>query len=115
MGLIPAFSGRYFEVFLGSGALFFSLSPKKATLNDINIELVNAYIVVRDNREAVEGLLAEYQKRHSDKFYYSVRGTQPTFTVTRAARFIYLNRTSWNGPYRLKRTEKHRAGKGWFR
>src|SRR3546814_12205955 len=68
MGLIPAFSGRYFEVFLGSGALFFSFSPKKATLNDINIELVDAFIVVRDNSEAVAGLLAEYQKRHSDKF-----------------------------------------------
>src|SRR3546814_16454249 len=81
MGLIPAFSGRYFEVFLGSGALFFSLSPKKATLNDIHIELVNPYNVVRDNRKAVAGRIEEYQKRPSDTFYYSVRGSKTTLTI----------------------------------
>src|SRR3546814_18706947 len=74
MGLIPAFSGRYFEVFLGSGALFFSLSPKKATINDINIELVKAYTVVRENHEDVEGTRKSGVEGKSAQVRVDVRG-----------------------------------------
>jgi len=93
----------YAEPFLGSAAVFFHLRPEKALLSDLNPELINAYRVVRDKRLKLEAALGEHARAHSSRHYYSVRVAEPKDHVERAARFLYLNRTCWNGLYRVNR------------
>jgi len=89
---------RYFEPFLGSGALFFSLQPKDATLSDANGELVQMYLEVRNN---VEGVIESLRRlRNSEEDYYHVRAANPRTPASRAARLIYLCTLSFNGIYR---------------
>jgi DNA adenine methylase len=98
----PAF-GRYFEPFFGGGAVFFSLAPHDATLSDINEELIILYRCVRDD---VDGLIRELQHHPYEKdHYYWMRSLDPaTLTsLERAARTLYLNRTCFNGLYRVNR------------
>lgn len=96
----------YHEPFLGGGALFFHLAPqlqaqgKKAYLSDLNPELVNVYQCVQGQVEALIAQLAEHQANHDKARYYQVRSTLETEPVKRAARFIYLNKTCFNGLYR---------------
>ena len=92
---------RYIEPFLGSGAVYFFLSPKEAILTDVNAELINAYRVVRNRRRLLEDLLQSHHSKHSTPYYYAVRDLVPSDAVGRAARLIYLNRTCWNGLYRV--------------
>ena len=95
----------YFEPFIGGGALFFALRPEQGALSDINEDLINAYQVVRDDPE---GLIRKLQGHRYEKgHYYEVREADrtPTFArwskARRAARLIYLNRTCYNGLYRV--------------
>jgi len=99
--LFPEQFSHYFEPFLGSGAVFFSLRPMKATLADINTDLIECYIAVRDNWKEVQQYLALHHKKHSKEYYYQVRQIKPQEHAARAARFIYLNRTCWNALYRV--------------
>ncbi len=101
INLFPKQYNRYIEPFLGSAAAFFALQPKKAILSDINNELINTYIAIRSNAKRVEQLLTIHQQKHSQKYYYAVRQTKPKGLFQQAARFIYLNRTCWNGLYRV--------------
>ncbi|MGB3062866.1 Dam family site-specific DNA-(adenine-N6)-methyltransferase [Sphingobacterium thalpophilum] len=97
---IPEEYGTYIEAFLGGGALFFHLRPTKAILSDINPELINCYTIVRDN---IESLIAELKTfTDSEAFYYEVRSLDLSTLndIERATRFIYLNRTCFNGLYR---------------
>jgi DNA adenine methylase len=89
---------RYFEPFLGGGAFFFSLEPGRATLSDYNKDLIDTYRVVRDNPANLIRLLRSYI--YDEKFYYEMRSKKPRTSFTSAARFLYLNRTCWNGLYR---------------
>jgi DNA adenine methylase len=86
---------------VGSGALFFALRPAAAFLSDQNRELVNLYLVVRDEPEALLAALARHRNTRED--YYRVRGIHPDDLppVERAARTLFLNRTCFNGIYRL--------------
>lgn len=89
----------YFEPFLGGGAVFFALHPKNAILSDINEDLINVYIQVRDNpNELIEGLKALPVNKED---YYLIRGRKPNDLIERAIRFLYLNRTAFGGIYRL--------------
>ena len=99
--LFPKTSKKYFEPFLGGGAVFFRLQPSVAVLSDVNEELINCYIVVRD--EVEELIQALRVHRNERDYYYSVRAWKPeTLTpVQRAARLIFLNRTCFNGLYRV--------------
>ncbi len=103
---LPTDYRRYHEPFLGGGALFFHLAPhlhaqgKKAFLSDLNPELVNVYICVRDRVEALIEQLAQHQGQHGETHYYEMRSQLQTESVARAARFIYLNKTCFNGLYR---------------
>ncbi|MEO1636275.1 MAG: DNA adenine methylase [Cyanobacteria bacterium J06631_9] len=103
---LPVDYDTYHEPFLGGGALFFYLAPqlqaagKKAFLSDLNPELVNVYRCVRDHVEALIVQLAEHQELHGETHYYKVRSCLQTDPICRAARFIYLNKTCYNGLYR---------------
>lgn len=90
----------YYEPFLGGGAIFFRLSPRHAVLTDINPELVNVYCCVRDRVENLIKLLEQHQRFHGPEYYYQVRSQPGQTAVERAARFIYLNKTCFNGLYR---------------
>lgn len=94
---------RYVEPFLGSAAVFFSLLPKRALLNDVNPELIHTYGVLKDDWAAVVALLQRHQSKHCEDYYYQVRASLPTGDAARAARFLYLNRTCFNGLYRVNR------------
>lgn len=118
---LPATFGRYHEPFVGGGALFFALveqgrlSPRGARLADINAELVNAYLVVRDRVETLIVLLGEF--RNEESFYYQVRAQDPSLLdpVQRAARLLYLNRTCFNGLFRENRCGKFNVPFGRYR
>lgn len=92
---------RYIEPFLGSGAVFFHLAPKKAILTDSNEDLINTYQAIKDDWRGVKRELQMHHRKHSNKYYYAVRSSRPRTPHTKAARFIYLNRTCWNGLYRV--------------
>jgi DNA adenine methylase len=102
-GLLPPKYGSYVEPFLGSGAVYFAVQPARAVLSDINRELISAYLAVRDDWASVARRLRHHQRRHSNAYYYAVRAASPTDPRSAAARFIYLNRTSFNGLYRVNR------------
>lgn len=92
---------RYIEPFLGSGAVFFHLAPKNSILADRNEELIETYQAIKDDWKCVVQELKKHHNNHSKKYYYSIRDSKPRNSHTRAARFIYLNRTCWNGLYRV--------------
>lgn len=103
---------RYFESFVGGGAVFFHFwntgrLPEHRYLFDNNHELVNAYQVVRDDLEALLDRLAVHTERHSKEYYYQIRELDrrnvELSDVERAARTIYLNKTCYNGLYRVNR------------
>ena len=97
---LPALEGRYLEPFLGGGAVFFQYLPKRAILSDSNDRLIELYVVIRDEPEAFEAILRKHAKAHSKDYYYEVRAKCLATPVARAAQFLYLNRTCWNGLYR---------------
>lgn len=101
--LIPRDHGRYIEPFLGSGAMFFALQPSTALLSDLNRDLINCYCAVRDAPERIIERLEEHHRRHGKAHYYETRSVKPEDPVEWAAWFIYLNRTCWNGLYRVNR------------
>lgn len=101
--LIPRDYGRYIEPFLGSGAMFFSLGPDEALLSDLNPDLIDCYHAIRDTPESIAERLAEHHRLHDKAHYYETRSAKPEDLVERAAWFIYLNRTCWNGLYRVNR------------
>ncbi|ASP73430.1 DNA methyltransferase [Sinorhizobium meliloti] len=106
LDLFPHFSGKYIEPFLGSGSVFFRLRPKDALLSDANAMLIECYQQIRDNFQSVETLLQEHQERHGKEHYYSVRAAFFEEPCQRAAQFLYLNRTCWNGLYRVNKNGK---------
>jgi len=97
--LPPEFK-RYFEPFLGGGAIFYHLADKASVLSDRNPELINCYRVVQNQIEDLLPLLQEYKERHSEEFFLEARANKPSDRVQRAAWFIYLNKTAFNGLYR---------------
>jgi DNA adenine methylase len=94
---------RYFEPFLGSGAMFFGLAPTNAYLADSNSDLIETYLAVKQDWKAVMRKLREHHRKHSPDYYYHLRSQNAQTAHTRAAKFIYLNRTCWNGLYRVNR------------
>lgn len=99
---------RYFEPFVGGGTVAFFLLKthpeiKKIYLSDINEELVLTYNAVKNNIDELIGLLKEFKLKHNKEFYYEIRAedVKKLTPVQIAARFIYLNRTCFNGLYRV--------------
>lgn len=112
---LPHNYGRYVEPFLGSGALFFELLPNQATLNDYNPELINMYTCIRDNCDEMYNTLVtlqnEYNELTSQKdkedYYYRTRDEfnermlYPSLGIRDASLFVFLNKTCYNGLYRV--------------
>jgi DNA adenine methylase len=100
---VPDRFGAYFEPFIGGGALFFMLRPERATLGDVNERLVRTYRGVAGHVEHVVRLLGAYP--HEEAFFYRLRATaiDACSDAEVAAWFIYLNRTGYNGLYRVNR------------
>lgn len=104
---------RYYEPFVGAGALLFDLTPRRAVINDANGQLILTYRALMEDCEGVIALLEEHRARHCKEYYYQVRALdrEPGFTdrpdTERAARLIYLNKTCYNGLHRVN-------SKGWF-
>jgi len=98
---------RYIESFVGGGAVAFHIikrfEPKFVLLSDINEELVNAYNTVKNDVPELISALTMLAKNHSKEFYYKVREIDPNTlsNIETAARFIYLNKTCFNGLYRV--------------
>jgi DNA adenine methylase len=92
---------KYIEPFLGGGAIYFSLQPQRAVLADTNSALIGAYRAVRDHPLEIQSLLELHHATHSPEYYYEMRRANFHSDVERAAQFIYLNRTCWNGLYRV--------------
>jgi DNA adenine methylase len=99
----PAGYRRLVEPFLGGGAVFFGLEPPSALIADINPELINLYEVVRDAPQKLADVLGWHQERHSKEHFYATRSEVCDTPVKMAARTLYLNRTCWNGLYRLNK------------
>ena len=113
---VPDSFSTYYEPFLGGGAVLFELQPKKAVVNDVNEELMNIYEVIKDNvDELIEGL-----KRHKIKndkaYFYEIRELDRNreqynllTPVERASRIIYLNKTCYNGLFRVNKSGEFNA------
>ncbi|MHB8621066.1 MAG: DNA adenine methylase [Chloroflexota bacterium] len=104
--------GRYFEPVLGGGAVYFHLQPGRAILSDLNGELINAYRVIRDSLP--ELVLSLRRHEHSAEYYYRIRAL-PAGGLSRvemASRFIYLNKTCYNGLYRVNSKGRFNVPRG---
>jgi DNA adenine methylase len=111
--LYPQAFLNYHEPFVGSAAVFFHLHglgrlssrTTQARLTDSSRELINCYQIVRDDVGKLIGLLTVYRQQHNQELYYRIRSQIPSdlTPLERAARFIYLNKTCYNGLYRVNR------------
>ncbi|MBD2694933.1 DNA adenine methylase [Anabaena catenula] len=114
----PQHINSYYEPFLGGGAVFFHLQPNKAILTDINADLITTYRCVRDNVEELIELLKEHKDRHTKydrDYYYDVRSYPEGTNLEKAARFIYLNKTCFNGLYRVNSQGKFNVPLGRYK
>jgi len=102
---MPQIFNKYFEPFLGGGALFFNMRPEKAYIGDINPELINLYQVIKSN---VYELIDDLKKhKNTEEYFYEIRTVdriekyKKWSNIKKASRFIYLNKTCFNGLYRV--------------
>lgn len=106
---LPSDLSVYYEPFLGGGALFFEVGPPKALLSDTNPHLIITYTAVRDRLDDVINLLQEHNKKHKvddPTYYYEQRDllrVDNKDIAVQGARFIYLNKTCFNGLYRVNK------------
>lgn len=99
---LPERYGRYFEPFLGSGSAFFAIGPEIASLSDTIVPLIQCYQEVKDDPEGVHAALANWEV--SKSAYYQIRDLIPKDGPERAAQFLFLNKTAFNGLYRVNRS-----------
>lgn len=104
--LSPKTYNTYLEPFLGSAAVFFSKPIKSFIISDLNSELINCYKSIKNNHKEIESLVQEHHVKHSKDYYYEVRSTEYADDISRAARFLYLNQTCFNGLYRVNKQGK---------
>jgi len=112
--IFPTTYRRYIEPFLGGGAVYFHLRPKQAILGDINPDVIAAYHAIKEQWIGLKQSLAYHQRAHDadDDYYYDVRARSPKKLVQRASRMIYLNRTCFNGIYRVNKQGEFNVPRG---
>lgn len=81
--------------------MFFNVAPAEGRLSDLNADLIELYEVMRDSPAELLDSMKRHQEVHCDEHYYELRSNIPADHLSRAARFLYLNRTCWNGLYRV--------------
>jgi len=96
---------RYFEPFLGAGSLFFSLRPQNAVLSDSNKDLIESYRAIQRNPLLISKYLSEHRGKTSEHYYYEMRNkyNNSKSSIYRAVLFIYLNKTCFNGIWRVNK------------
>jgi len=99
--IFPKNFKNYIEPFVGSGAVYFSLPSASAILSDANIDLIETYRALQADWMSVYRSLSVHHRKHCKDYYYEIRASKPRAIHNKAARFIYLNRTCWNGLYRV--------------
>ena len=111
---------RYYEPFIGGGAVLFSLTPAAARVNDLNSELINLYEVVREGVEELISLVSTYP--NDADFFYQLRAVDrdaerfaALSATERAARTLYLNKTCYNGLYRVNSAGQFNAPFGRYK
>lgn len=102
-------NGCYYEPFVGGGAVLFNLKPTKAIVGDLNKELITLYKVIKNNPKELISKLIEHESYHCEEYFYKIRSLdrQENFAylpdIDIAARMVYLNRTCFNGLYRVNK------------
>ncbi|MCT6890374.1 MAG: DNA adenine methylase [Lactobacillus sp.] len=105
----PKSYNRYFEPFVGGGALLFQLAPGEATINDQNAELINIYRSIKNDPKTLLLCLEEHQRNNSKEYYLYIRAAdrdgriEQMSNVERAARILYMLRVDFNGMYRVNK------------
>lgn len=116
---LPNKFNKYYEPFVGAGALFFSLNLKKSYISDINEELINLYKVIRDKDD--ELILDLNKHKNTERYFYSIRNIDRNgkyskwSDIQKASRFIYLNKTCFNGLYRVNSKGQFNAPFGFYK
>ena len=116
---LPKNYNRYFEPFIGGGALFFAVRPKNAYISDINPELINLYNTVKNNTHSLIKDLRRYKNTETE--FYKIRNLDRTpdyknlTNIEKAGRFIYLNKTCYNGLYRTNSKGQFNAPYGFYK
>ncbi|WP_434325345.1 Dam family site-specific DNA-(adenine-N6)-methyltransferase [Mycoplasma capricolum] len=109
INLIPKQFNNYIEPFLGGAAILFALQPKNAIINDLNEELINVYNVIKTDPLKLIQSLEKHKKNHNEEYFYKIRNLDRTkqynklSDIKKAARVIYLNKTCFNGLYRVNK------------
>jgi len=106
--VLPKTYTRYYEPFIGGGAVLFELQPNKAVINDVNSELINLYNVIKDD---VESLIEDLRKHeNTSEYFYKIReidrnreSYEKLSNVEKASRIVYLNKTCFNGLFRVNK------------
>lgn len=118
---IPENVNIYYEPFIGGGAVFFDLMFANAYMNDVNWELINVYKQIKNHSKKLIQLLEEHKKNHSKEYYYHIRAFDRNeqyknlSSIEKAARFIYLNKTCYNGLYRVNSKGQFNAPMGEYK
>ena len=101
---LPETYNDYWEPFVGGGALFFDIQPKKAHISDLNLDLILTYKVIQKDVDKLIEALKKHQRLHCEEYYYRVRGRHDLEDpIEIAARMIYLNKTCFNGLFRVNK------------
>ncbi len=120
MKRVPDNFSTYYEPFIGGGAVLFALCPKKAVINDVNSELINIYQVIRDDVDVLVNDLKKHE--NSSEYFYNLRekdrDTESYHRLSpaeKASRIIYLNKTCYNGLFRVNRAGEFNAPYGFYK
>lgn len=119
--LIPKDITTYYEPFVGGGAVLFALQPKKAVINDYNEELINVYSVIMSEPDELIKILEIHKEKNNSEYFYKVREIDRTSeyrklsNIERAARIIYLNKTCYNGLYRVNQAGQFNSPYGRYK
>lgn len=119
--LLPKRITTYVEPFLGGGAILFELQPKNAIVNDFNIELMNVYKVIKEQPNELLELLTKHEKENNEDYFYEIRALDRDSSydqmslVEKAARIIYLNKTCFNGLFRVNQAGQFNSPYGRYK
>lgn len=108
--LIPTKFNKFYEPFVGAGAVIFDLLPSKAVINDLNTELINVYKTIKEQPDELIELLKEHMENNNKEYFYQIRelDRQAEYDnlsdIYKASRTIYLNKTGFNGLYRVNKS-----------